>query len=78
MSENGSGFSVAPYFTQSAWFRFHNKSESIKNLLLVGAGTHPGPGMPGVMASAEILDEVIPAAKEFQSEIKVRYRDKIN
>tara|TARA_B100000579_G_scaffold62415_1_gene45737 strand:- start:180 stop:749 length:570 start_codon:yes stop_codon:yes gene_type:complete len=75
LSTYGSGFSIEPRMFQSAWFRPHNKSEELKNFYLVGAGTHPGPGMPGVMASAEILDEVIPAAKEFQSEIKVRYRD---
>jgi phytoene desaturase len=50
---------------QSAWFRPHNKSEELQNFYLVGAGTHPGPGMPGVLASAEILDEVIPDAENF-------------
>ena len=75
LSTYGSGFSIEPRMFQSAWFRPHNKSEELKNFYLVGAGTHPGPGMPGVMASAEILDEVIPTAKEFQSEIKTRYRD---
>ena len=46
LSYGGAGFSIAPYFTQSAWFRFHNRSEGIKNLYLVGAGTHPGPRDP--------------------------------
>ena len=59
LSYQGSGFSVAPYFTQSAWFRFHNKSEIIKNLYLVGAGTHPGAGIPGVLSSAKVLDRVL-------------------
>lgn len=59
-SEMGSGFSISPKLTQSAWFRFHNKSESIKNLYLVGAGTHPGAGLPGVLSSAKVLEELIP------------------
>ncbi len=59
LSENGSGFSLAPYFTQSAWFRFHNKSESIKNLFLVGAGTHPGAGIPGVLSSAKVIEKLV-------------------
>ena len=49
---------------QSAWFRPHNKSEELDNLFLVGAGTHPGPGLPGVLASAEILDEILPDLKQ--------------
>ncbi|OQX13675.1 MAG: phytoene dehydrogenase [Thiothrix lacustris] len=57
----GSGFSVAPYFTQSAWFRFHNKAEGPENLYLVGAGTHPGAGVPGVLSSAKVIDRLIPA-----------------
>jgi phytoene desaturase len=66
LSSYGSGFSIEPRMFQSAWFRPHNKSEELTNFYLVGAGTHPGPGMPGVIASAEILDEIIPSAKEFQ------------
>ena len=45
-------------------FRPHNKSEELDNLFLVGAGTHPGPGLPGVLASAEILDEILPDLKQ--------------
>ena len=45
---------------QSAWFRPHNRSEELDNLFIVGAGTHPGPGLPGVLASAEILDDILP------------------
>ena len=41
-------FPIAPIFTQSAYFRFHNRSEDVKNLYMVGAGTHPGAGVPGV------------------------------
>jgi len=56
---HGSGFSIQPKFTQSAYFRFHNKSEVFKNLYFVGAGTHPGAGIPGVLSSAKILDELL-------------------
>ncbi len=59
LSYKGSGFSIAPLFTQSAWFRFHNKSEIIKNLYLVGAGTHPGAGIPGVLSSAKVIERMI-------------------
>tara|TARA_Y100001933_G_scaffold227096_1_gene241576 strand:- start:1345 stop:2817 length:1473 start_codon:yes stop_codon:yes gene_type:complete len=59
----GSGFSVAPTFKQSAWFRFHNKAEGPKNLFLVGAGTHPGAGLPGVISSAKVVDKMIPRSK---------------
>lgn len=62
LSVGGAGFSVAPLFTQSAWFRFHNKSEGPENLYLVGAGTHPGAGMPGVLSSAKVIDRIIPSA----------------
>lgn len=62
-SVHGAGFSVAPLFRQSAWFRFHNKAEGIKNLYLVGAGTHPGAGLPGVLCSAKVIDALIPATK---------------
>ena len=48
---------------QSAWFRPHNVSEELKGLYLVGAGTHPGPGVPGVIASAEILSKLVPDAR---------------
>ena len=55
---HGSGFSIQPKFSQSAYFRFHNQSEVFKNLYFVGAGTHPGAGIPGVLSSAKILDEL--------------------
>ena len=60
LSEQGAGFSVAPLFRQSAWFRFHNRSEGVKQLFLVGAGTHPGAGMPGVLCSARVLEQLVP------------------
>ena len=58
-SHLGSAFSVAPILTQSAWFRPHNRSEDVPNLYFVGAGTHPGAGMPGVLSSAKIAADLI-------------------
>ena len=60
---HGSGFSIQPKFSQSAYFRFHNKSEIYNGLYFVGAGTHPGAGIPGVLSSAKILDKIIPTAE---------------
>ncbi|CAN5487314.1 phytoene desaturase [soil metagenome] len=57
----GSAFSVQPILTQSAWFRPHNRSEDFDNLYFVGAGTHPGAGLPGVLSSAKIVDGLIEA-----------------
>ncbi len=56
---HGSGFSIQPKFSQSAYFRFHNQSEVFENLFFVGAGTHPGAGMPGVISSAKVLDKIL-------------------
>ena len=64
-SINGAAFGLEPVLTQSAWFRPHNRSEEVDNLFLVGAGTHPGAGLPGVLSSAKVLDRVIPDAKAF-------------
>ncbi len=64
LSVAGAGFSIAPYFTQSAWFRFHNKGEGPRNLYLVGAGTHPGAGVPGVLSSAKVLDHLVPPTQQ--------------
>lgn len=61
-SHLGAAFSVQPVLTQSAWFRPHNRSEDIENLYFVGAGTHPGAGLPGVMASGKIAANLIGAA----------------
>lgn len=63
LSHAGAGFSIAPYFTQSAWFRFHNRAEGVRNLYLTGAGTHPGAGMPGVLCSAKAVDRLVPDPK---------------
>jgi len=57
---HGTGFSIAPIFSQSAWFRFHNRAPGIEGLYFVGAGTHPGAGMPGVLCSAKVIDRLIP------------------
>ena len=62
-SYRGSGFGLEPVLTQSAWFRPHNRSSDVRNLYLVGAGTHPGAGLPGVLSSARILDLVVPDAR---------------
>jgi phytoene desaturase len=58
----GSAFSVEPILTQSAWFRPHNRSEDFDNLYFVGAGTHPGAGLPGVLSSSIIAENLIVAA----------------
>jgi phytoene desaturase len=62
LSFRGAGFGLEPVLTQSAWFRPHNRSEEVERLYLVGAGTHPGAGLPGVLSSARVLDEVVPHA----------------
>ncbi len=49
----GSAFSIEPILSQSAWFRPHNRDDAFSNLYLVGAGTHPGAGVPGVVGSAK-------------------------
>ena len=58
----GAAFGLEPVLLQSAWFRPHNRSEDIAGLYLVGAGTHPGAGVPGVLSSAKVLDRVVPHA----------------
>lgn len=55
----GSAFSVQPTLFQSAWFRPHNRSEDFENLYFAGAGTHPGAGVPGVLASGKIVADLI-------------------
>ena len=64
LSQHGAGFSIAPLFRQSAWFRFHNQAEGIRNLYLTGAGTHPGAGLPGVLCSAKVMDALVPPASD--------------
>lgn len=70
LSPNGSGFSIEPRILQSAYFRPHNISEEAKGLFLVGAGTHPGAGVPGVISSAEVLAKLVPDAP-VQMQLKV-------
>ena len=55
----GAGFSIAPLFSQSAYFRFRNQDPKVDNLFFVGAGTHPGAGLPGVVSSAKVTDVLI-------------------
>ncbi len=62
LSIKGAAFGMEPVLTQSAWFRPHNRSEEVERLYLVGAGTHPGAGLPGVLSSARVLDAVVPDA----------------
>ncbi len=59
-SYKGAGFGLEPRLTQSAWFRPHNRSEDIAGLYMVGASTHPGAGVPGVLMSAKALESVLP------------------
>ena len=60
LSVKGAAFGMEPVLLQSAYFRPHNVSEDIENLFLVGAGTHPGAGVPGVLSSAKVLERVLP------------------
>jgi len=60
-SEDGAAFGLEPTLLQSAYFRYHNRSGDVAGLYFVGAGTHPGGGVPGVLCSAKVLDRVVPA-----------------
>jgi phytoene desaturase len=60
LSFKGAAFGIQPTLFQSAYFRPHNASEDVEGLYLVGAGTHPGAGMPGVLSTARVLDTVVP------------------
>jgi phytoene desaturase len=62
-SADGAAFGPEPTLLQSAYFRFHNRS-SIGGLYFVGAGTHPGAGVPGVLSSAKVLDRIVPEAHQ--------------
>jgi len=63
LSYRGAAFGMEPVLTQSAYFRPHNQSEEVERLYLVGAGTHPGAGVPGVLSSARVLDQIVPDAR---------------
>jgi phytoene desaturase len=65
-SFRGAAFGFEPVLSQSAWFRPHNRSEDVEHLYIVGAGTHPGAGVPGVLSSARVLDRVVPDAATFR------------
>jgi phytoene desaturase len=56
---HGTGFSIAPIFSQSAWFRYHNRDPDIPNLYFAAAGAHPGAGMPGVLCSAKVVEALV-------------------
>lgn len=58
-SMHGAGFSIAPNFLQSAWFRYHNRDPHLKNLYFAAAGAHPGAGIPGVLCSAKVVDKLV-------------------
>jgi phytoene desaturase len=66
LSYRGAAFGLEPILSQSAWFRPHNRSEEVERLFLVGAGTHPGAGLPGVLSSARVLDEILPDAQSLE------------
>ncbi len=65
LSYKGAAFGQEPLLLQSAWFRAHNRSEDVDGLYMVGAGTHPGAGVPGVLMSAKTLEQVIPHVSTF-------------
>jgi phytoene desaturase len=71
-SADGSAFGPEPLLTQSAWFRYHNRAPDINGLYFVGAGTHPGAGVPGVLNSAKVLDRVVPAPSHAQHHLTER------
>jgi phytoene desaturase len=61
-SHQGAAFGLEPVMTQSAYFRYHNASPDVRGLYFVGASTHPGAGVPGVLCSAKVLEKVVPRA----------------
>ena len=61
-SHKGAAFGMEPRLLQSAWFRPHNRSEDVRDLYMVGASTHPGAGVPGVLMSARAMASVVPDA----------------
>jgi phytoene desaturase len=67
LSFKGAAFGLEPLLLQSAWFRPHNISEDIQGLYMVGASTHPGAGIPGVLSSAKALESVMPAVQRRSS-----------
>ncbi len=70
-SYQGAAFGPEPVLHQSAYFRFHNASEDVPGLYFVGAGVHPGAGLPGVLSSAKVLDRLVPEASRAGSSVTV-------
>ncbi len=68
LSYKGAAFGLEPILLQSAWFRPHNRSEDIDGLYMVGASTHPGAGVPGVLMSARALDSLLPDAVTYRAQ----------
>ena len=66
-SMHGAGFSISPTFTQSAWFRYHNRDPHLDNLYFAAAGAHPGAGLPGVLCSAKVVDKLVAAETNRQT-----------
>ena len=69
LSYKGAAFGLEPVLLQSAWFRPHNRSEDVENLFMVGASTHPGAGIPGVLMSAKALETVLPDVATFTKKV---------
>ena len=59
-SYRGAAFGPEPTLRQSAYFRFHNRSDDVRGLYFVGAGVHPGAGLPGVLSSAKATAKMLP------------------
>ena len=72
LSFKGAAFGLEPLLLQSAWFRPHNRSEDLEGLYMVGASTHPGAGLPGVLSSAKALDSVLPEPAALMAELARR------
>lgn len=73
LSFKGAAFGLEPLLLQSAWFRPHNRSEDVDGLFMVGASTHPGAGVPGVLMSAKALDSVVPSATTWQQQHALKH-----
>jgi phytoene desaturase len=77
LSVKGAAFGFEPLLLQSAWFRPHNRSEDVKGLFMVGAGTHPGAGIPGVLSSAKALMSVVPTVEQVQAQAAKSLRESV-
>jgi phytoene desaturase len=64
-SYKGAGFGLEPILVQSAWFRPHNRCQDVNGLFMVGASSQPGAGVPSVLMSAKMLEQVVPDVKSF-------------